>query len=793
MYVAGSREPVARLPVRLPPRLGVLAGREQLLADIHAVLTGGNQPPPRAVVLSGLGGVGKSSVAAEYAHRHLAELGVAWQLAAEDGAVLALEMAELAAQLGGRDMADLRDPVASAHAVLAAWPAEWLLVFDNAPDEPSVRRFLPPTGRGRVVITSQSQHWQGLPLLDVEVLDTRTAAGFLVDRTGDPDLAAAAALARELGGLPLALEQAAAYIRATGDTSARYLNVFRDRRAELLSRGEAAGHPLSVAATFELALSRLDVEAPPAVVLLRLLACLAPEPVPLDLLLASSGFAGDIPGAVSGTVVPLLSDYVAARDAVAALRRFSLITLAGNGLVLMHRLVRAITLDLMSPDQAKSFRHAAAVLTEAAIPGQVAMPNTWPACAALLPHVRAILNLTSGGMRQIALYLSHSGSYAAARDLFSQISDAHEQSADYGPEHPDTLSTRAKLADSTGDAGDAAAARDLFAALLATRSQVLGAEHPDTLSDRASLAYFTGRAGDAPAARDQYAALLPARTKVSGAEHPDTLSDRANLARWTGNAGDAAAARDQLAALLPVLERVLGAEDRETLTGRSNLAFYTGVAGNAAATRDQLAALLPILEKVLGAEHPETLSGRVNLARWTGEAGDAAAARDQCTALVPITERVLGAEHPATLTGRVNLAYFTAAAGDEAAALDQFAALLPVLQKVLGAEHPDTLINRVNFAFWTGKAGNAPAARDQYVTVLPVLEKVFGADHPDALNGRATLASFTGQAGDAAAARDQLATVLPVFEKVFGAEHPRTLTVGEQLAYWRGEATQSAR
>ena len=133
-----------------------------------------------------------------------------WLFPAEDPAVLAAEFAVLAAQLGAREVVDPRDPVASVHAVLARQQAGWLLVFDNAPDRVSVERFVPPAGPGRVLITTQNQHWPPGQALDVPVLDPGVAADFLVDRTGDSDRAAAGELARELGGLPLALEQAAA-------------------------------------------------------------------------------------------------------------------------------------------------------------------------------------------------------------------------------------------------------------------------------------------------------------------------------------------------------------------------------------------------------------------------------------------------------------------------------------------------------------------------------------------------------------------------------------------------------
>ena len=470
-------------------------------------------------------------------------------------------------------------------------------------------------------------------------------------------------LAEELGGLPLALEQAAAYIQATGITLAGYLSLFRDRRADLLARGEAAGHPADVAATLGLALVPAGGRGPGRG------GAAAAAGVPGTRAGAAGPAArrpqaaGELAPDVAAAVGPLLGDPVAAGDAVAALRRYSLVTPAGDGLVLVHRLVQAVTLAQIPAEVAGQWEQAAAALVEAAIPADTELPAAWPVCAVLLPHARAVLDLTSGGMWRIAHYLGSSGSYPAARDLFQLIADAHGEDDAYGPEHPDTLTARANLARWTGEAGDAAGARDQFAALLPIAERVLGPEHPDTLTTRASLARWTGEAGDAAGARDQYAALLPIRERVLGPEHPDTLTARANLARWTGEAGDAAGARDQFAALLPIRERVLGPEHPDTLTARGQPRLLDREAGDAAGARDQYAALLPVRERVLGPEHPDTLTTRANLASWTGEAGDAAGARDQFAALLPIVERVLGPEHPDTLTTRANLASWTGRRG----------------------------------------------------------------------------------------------------------------------------------
>jgi len=783
-----QRRGVTGKAVRLadPPQL--LAGREDLLADLDTRLTGGDGSGPRTVALCGLGGAGKTSVALAYAHRHLGEVGVAWQFAAEDPTVLAAAFGELAAQLGARGEGGMRDPVASVHGTLAAFPAGWLLTFDNARDRASVERFVPPAGRGLVLITSQNQNWLPGQALEVPVLDPAAGAGFLVTRASDEDQQAALALADELGGLPLALELAGAYIQATGTTLAGYLPVFQGRRADLLARGQAGGHPADVAATVGLALSRLAEDAPAAAGLLRLLAALAPEPVPLALLLSDTQAVGELAPDVAATVGPLLGDRAAVGGAVATLRRYSLITPAGDGLVLVHRLVQATTLAQVPAEVAGQWRQAAAALVEAAIPADTELPVAWPVCAGLLPHARAVLDPTSDGLWRIANYLGHSGHYLAARDQFQLITDAFTEHDGYGPEHRHTLAARGNLATWTAMTGDAAGARDQYAALLPMAKRAWGRRHPDTLAARANLARWTGEAGDAAGARHQYIALLPLQERALGPEHPDTLATRANLAAFSGPGGNAARARDQYAALLPVCERVLGPEHLDTLAARASLARWTGEAGDAAGARDQYTSLMPLLERALGPEHPNTLAARASLASFTGQAGDAAGARDQYAALLPVCEVALGPEHPDTLTTRGNLARWTGEAGDAAGACDQYLAVLPIRERVLGPEHPGTLAARASLARWTGEVGDAAGARDEYAALLPLLKGALGPEHPDTLATRASLASFTGQAGDAAGARDQYAALLPVLERALGPEHPGTLAARRNLAHWTGEA-----
>ena len=711
------RKELARQPVRLAPRPQFLAGREELLAELHAQLAPNDDPSPRIVTLSGPG-AGKTSVALEYAYRHLAAVGLAWQFPAEDPAVLGAAFGELAAQLGAWDLANIRDPVASVDTVLARFPAPWLLIFDNAPDPTSMAAFLPPAGPGQVLITSQNPNWPG-QVLQVPGLGLDVAADFLISRTGDPDEQAAAELAGELDGIPLALEQAAAYMQSTGQSLADYLALFRDARRDVLVRIEPAGYRKTVALTWALAIGRLEQASPSAVGLLRLVAFCAPGAIPLSLLLRPRpGLPGRLGPDVAPVLVPLLEDPLAASDAIAALRQYSLVAPAADGSVSVHRLVQAVTLDQMTSELAGEWSQAAATVIEAAIPGDPREPSSWPVFRMLLPHAQAVLTADTFGMARVASYLGYSGSFAAARDLCTTVLEAREQLS--GPEHPDTKAALADVAHWTGEAGDPCGAREQYAALLPTLEQVSGPEHLETLATRGNLARWTGRAGDPGGARDQYADLLPVIERVLGPEHPYSLATRGKLARWTGEAGDPGGARDQCAALLPVIERVLGPEHPYSLTTRHYLARWTGLAGDPAGARDQFADLLPTEELVLGPEHPYSLAIRNNLAYWTGKAGNPGAARDQCAALLPVIERVLGPEHPYSLASRNNLARWTGRAGNPGGARDQYADLLPATERVLGPEHPDSLAVRSSLAYWTGRAGGdstEPVKQLQHVDI----------------------------------------------------------------------------
>ncbi|MFD0476379.1 tetratricopeptide repeat protein [Nonomuraea thailandensis] len=536
--------------------------------------------------------------------------------------------------------------------------AGWLVVFDNVEEAADVEPHLARLARGHVLITTRRDiSWpqRGITPLRLEVLDRPASIALLAGLIGPlatDQRPLLNELANQLGDLPLALAQAGAYIaRTPGITPVRYLCLLSETPARMHAAAPAGGDAArAVAKVWTLSHARLQTLNPLSVRVLNVLSCYAPDDLPVTVL---NGFDD--------------ADDVAVSEALALLASYSLITVttspapglsrAPEALVSVHRLVQAVTLDQLAPDQRERWRVVAADLLQNAVPADPRSRTDWPLFARLLPHARAALPASSPALQRMLAYLGSRADYHTALALSRYIHDA--LAASVGTEHPSTLAARHELAGWTGLTWDTATAREQFAALLPIRERVLGVEHPDTLITRSYLANHTGLAGDAAAAREQCAALLAIYTRLHGVDHPLTLDARHDMAHWTGHVGDPVTARDQLAALLPVRERLHGAEHPRSLLVRHVLANWTGTAGDPAAARDQLAALLPIRERVLGVDNINTLITRHDLAVWTGEAGNPAAARDQLAALLPIRERVLGTEDPYTLATRHELARWT--------------------------------------------------------------------------------------------------------------------------------------
>jgi hypothetical protein len=733
----------AQRPVRLGLRPANLVGRESLLARISAQLKS-SAPVPRLVVLHGLGGIGKTSLAVEYAYRHLADYALAWRLPAENGVVLSNACAELAVLLGVRERGDTGDPVSQLHATLASRTDPWLMLLDNVRDAEAVADVIPPAGPGHILITSRSAHWPGEFEIEVPLLEQSVAAAFLLDGTNpdgaDQDQArTATVVAAELGALPLALEQARAYTRETGRTLREYRILLNERRTALLDRGQPWGYSSRVASTWDVAFEELRASAPEAVALLQLLSCWAPEAIPLDLLLGTSQSAmvRVADPEVATQIEPLNLDALALDDARRALGRYSLARNERGSLVTVHRLVQAVAIDRLAEPVRRAWQDAAAGLVEAALPAAFDDPATWSAFGLLMPHAMAVLDPSMPGFARVIDYLNAISDYPTARDLQAQVVATGAERL--GEEAPEVLEARARLAKWTGLAGNPIAARDLLDELHRTTSRVLGPENRLTLTLRAWTADWTGQAGNWPLARDLSARALPALRRVLGDDAPETVELWHILGFWTGQNGYPEAARAIYEEFMPIQQRLLGPWHRDVLSARDQYARYVANSGDLTRAIPLVESVLGDYERIMGAQHSHTLWARGHLAWLTAEAGDFPHALSLYQELVRDRLRIFGPKHPATQVEQGNFAYWTGISGDAVRARDQFEALLPIRQEVLGPEHPETLLVMENIAEWTGQAGDPCRARDLFTALLPVYVRVQGSSHPWTVKAVASL------------------------------------------------------
>jgi transcriptional regulator with XRE-family HTH domain len=355
-------------------------GRTELLERLEAELAGG---VAAVVAAHGLGGVGKTQLALEYAHRHAGDYQLIWWVPAETRLLATASLAELARRLGLPARTGQAEQAAAALAALAG-QGGWLLVFDNADAPTELEGLWPAGGGGRVLVTSRNPGWGGLAArMEVDVLAAQEAVAFLLARTRSGDRRAAEALASELGGLPLALEQASAYLEATGISLADYLDRYRRYHAELLARGQPTWYSGTVATTWQLNLEQL-ANKQAAGDLLRLCAFLGPEPIPPSLLTAD-------PMLFPPELAAAVGDELALDEVIAAVYRFSLLGRDHDGLRL-HRLVSEVVRARLDLDTEQRWAATAVALVATGFPTELFDQGSWPAAARLLPHALAATN-----------------------------------------------------------------------------------------------------------------------------------------------------------------------------------------------------------------------------------------------------------------------------------------------------------------------------------------------------------------------------------------------------------------
>jgi tetratricopeptide (TPR) repeat protein len=812
----------------------------------------------------------KSQLAIEHCYRTTEQSPKKWIFWAHASNTARLEQSfrEIADQVKIRGR---KDPQADVFKLVHDWlrnekNGQWLLVLDNADDvgvlspSPSNSQsspidgytgdggasistsglqrhsseYLPPSRHGSILVTSRTrraakQIVEDSEVILVEPMHDTAAHALLYKKLGDEinktdDIVE---LAKTLDYMPLALVQAAAYIRERAPLCSvkQYLSEYRQSdsgKTSLLN--QAAGHlrrdketSNSVLLTWQISFKHIRSSQRSAADLLSLMSFFDRQGIQEALLHNPSS----------------TTDNDRFKDDVVALRDYSFITVtkAANTFE-MHSLVQLATRTwLENQGQLDKWRKQFISNLCAELP--MGEHVNWQKCQALFPHARAALAQrprdkdslkewalllynaawyawrqgkpgeaehmstvsmevrqevfgeekaeTLSSMEMIGLAMVLGGKYEEAETMNRQTLVLSETVL--GREHPSTLTSMSNLAQVLERQGKYRDAEAMNRQTLALSETVLGREHPDTLTSMSNLAQVLRRQGKYENAEAMNRQTLALKETVLGREHPDTLTSMSNLALVLGRQGKYEDAEAMSRQTLALKETVLGREHPETLTSMSNLALVLGRQGKYEDAEAMSRQTLALKETVLGREHPSTLTSMSNLAlvlESQGKYEDAEAMNRQTLAL---KETVLGHEHPSTLTSMSNLAQVLKSQGkyEDAEAMNR--QTLALKETVLGCEHPDTLTSMSNLAQVLGRQGKYEDAEAMNRQTLALKETVLGREHPDTLTSMSNLALVLGRQGKYEDAEAMNRQTLALKETVLGREHPDTLTSIYCLAY----------
>jgi tetratricopeptide (TPR) repeat protein len=695
----GGLPPVWNLPYASNPNF---TGRGTLLGGLQAGLT--REPGMvHPQLIAGTGGVGKTQLAVEYAWAHRAGYDAVWWVGAETTAGLQGDYAALAPQVGLGQDANQDTMVAAVRAWLEDNP-RWLMIFDNADDPQAIIPLLPRAGDGHVLVTCQQEDDldRRADLVPLDVLTPEDATQFLLARTGHTDLAAAGQLADALGCLPLALEQAGAFIaQAKVITLARYLELFTQRSLELLGKGHpSGGYRHTVDTTWDLSLQRLHQDTPAATGLLSLLAFLGPDDLPWGLLASH-------PARLPAILAAAAADEVALAEVIGALQHYSLIKVSGDGLS-SHRLLQAVIREDLDGNARQQWAAAAIGLLRASFPKESEDVRTWPDCQRLLPHVlaaaghteqlgvTAALEGTSWLLDRAATYMQGRAQFTQARGLLERALAIDETI--HEPDHPNIGAAHLNLGVVLRLLGDLTGAKTHYEQALAIAVAAYGPDHPEVATGRNNLGVVLRRLGDLAGAKTQLEQALAIDEAAYGPDHPEVADDRSNLANVLHDLGNLAAAKTQLEQALAIDEAAYGPDHPKIAIRRNNLGNVLQALGDLAGAKTQLEQALAIAVATYGPDHPNVATARINLGSVLQALGDLAGAKTQYEQALAIDEAAYGPDHLEVGTDRNNLGSVLQALGDLAGAKAQYEQALAILQAAYGPDHPTVALVMNNLA-----------------------------------------------------------------------------------------------
>lgn len=791
------------MPIRggLPPRNPRFVGREALLSHVRDLLGGG----PVVLLPAAehqLGGVGRTQLAIEYAHRYAGSYELVWWIPAEQTAGMRAALVGLAQQLGLPEARDINRTLGGVRDALSRGEPfrNWLVVFENANRPEDIKPYL-PSGAGHVLVTSRNPRWSTeiTQTVPVGVFDRSDSVDFLRRVSPDLSVADATRLAAHLGDVPMALQQAAAVRAAAGVSVDEYLVRYDERAREL-------SYPTPIQVTWSLARDLLRSASPAAAQLVQLCTFLASSPVSWRLLWAAR--AVELPEELAHTVR-------VERRLKAVMRlvgRHGLAELDPPGeRMLVHPLVRGLLAQHLSSEEHDANLRAVRRMLATADPGDPDNPTHWPRYAEVAPHLVHCdaLGDDAEEVRQLAIncvrYFFAMGDYDSSRDLAGQavarwravLGDADEhpltaafhlanalravgrttdarllneqtlrlQRATFGDDDEVTLAVANSVGADLRVQGRFAEARQLDSDNLARHRRLFGDEFPTTLRCANNLAVDLRLIGDLRGARALDEQTMRHRLSVLVDGHPETLSSLASLGHDLFGLGDFEGARQLLFDAVDRHRTALGEDHPMMMLAARFHAMAVRRTGAYAAARALAAANVARFRQKFGDLNVETIGAVVSLANCCRDDGDLEEAHRLLERAVSRYHAILGEEHPFTLAAASNLAVVVRATGRPAEARTIAAEALAGLRRSVGADHPFTLACADGYAADLRATGDPQQAQQLAADTVLRSRTVRGAEHPDTVICEWNLAFDTGDAAGRDAALGDLA-------KAFGDGHP---------------------